>query len=161
MEQSSVNSTALKTYFDTHTPNATPVVTIDGRNTSQYGMFTLNGLTCPEFSLNGGADLKLGTYIVRETATNSMYQLNSTPLFGTVVSQATNGYEAQNYVELRQHYFYNGGLGRALYLRAYPAQADDLSSVLKAKLRSLFHGKPLMALSVNQSSRVTAIINYI
>lgn len=129
LNNATVNSTALKTYFDTHNPTATSVVTIDGRNTNQYGMFTLDGLTCPEFSLDGSSRLKLGTYIVRETATNSMYQLNSTPLFGTVISQATNGYQGTAFVELRQRYYYNGGDGASLYLRSYPAQADDVSTV--------------------------------
>lgn len=122
LNSATINSTALKTYFDTHNPTATSVVTIDGRNTSQYGMFTLDGHTCPEFSLDGSSRLKLGTYIVRETATNDMYYLNSEPLFGTVISQETNGYQGNNYRELRQLYFYNGGDGRALYLNSYPAQ---------------------------------------
>lgn len=128
------DSTALKTYFDTHTPTKTATITLSGQNTPGYGFFRINGTTFPEFSLNGGATMRYGTYIVQETGTNNDYYLNSTPLFGTVISQAVNGQIADE-GDIEEFYFYNnhqnnGPMGDTLYVKQYPNQASDAQCIV-------------------------------
>lgn len=123
-----VESTALKNYFDTHTPTITQTYTLTGNETNKYGMFLLNGKNCPEFSLDGGYTMRYGTYIVRETKSNNMYYLNDEPLFGTVTSQRVNGNPYGGTID--QLYFYNGTNRQTLFVRPYSAQIGDAMAVV-------------------------------
>ena len=127
------DSTALYNYWKTHDATITAKITLSGQGTKKYGMFELSGDTFPQFSVDGTDDLRHGTYIVQETGTNNSYYLNSTPLFGTVISQKVNGQDSGE--EQREYYFYNnetnnGPMGNTLYVKQYPKQTADAQCIV-------------------------------